>query len=232
MATILNRLGTSFTEVPLEVSPYVKPKSMKYELDGKLRRWDVVESLPSVGVVIFNRDLQSFVIVRQFRPAVYGNYLRQTRAIGEPDPDRVLGFTFELCAGLIDKAKSMVGIVREEILEECGYDVSEESIREISMAIASSGTSGAHHTIFYTEVRESQRVESGGGLQATGEAIEVLSLPLARCQDFVLDSSQPKSAGLMFGITWAYFTLLGGGQPAPGSDLETGPLTLASVLPA
>lgn len=39
-----------------------------------------------------------------------------------------LGFTNELCAGIVDKSKSLVEIAHEEILEECGYNVPIERI--------------------------------------------------------------------------------------------------------
>lgn len=39
-----------------------------------------------------------------------------------------LAFTNELCAGIVDKSKSLVEIAREEILEECGYNVPIERI--------------------------------------------------------------------------------------------------------
>lgn len=34
-----------------------------------------------------------------------------------------LGITNELCAGIVDKSKPLVEIAREEVLEECGYNV-------------------------------------------------------------------------------------------------------------
>lgn len=39
--------------------------------------------------------------------------------------------TLELCAGIVDKDLSLVEIAREEVLEECGYDVPVERIEEI-----------------------------------------------------------------------------------------------------
>lgn len=41
------------------------------------------------------------------------------------------GFTLELCAGIVDKTKSLKEIVKEEILEECGYDVPLSKISEL-----------------------------------------------------------------------------------------------------
>ena len=43
-----------------------------------------------------------------------------------------LGVTHELCAGIVDKAKPVNEIAREEILEECGYDVPLEKLKRIT----------------------------------------------------------------------------------------------------
>lgn len=42
-----------------------------------------------------------------------------------------LAITDELCAGIVDKSKSLIEIAREEILEECGYDVPVERIETV-----------------------------------------------------------------------------------------------------
>lgn len=42
-----------------------------------------------------------------------------------------LGITLELCAGIIDKDKSIEEIAREEVLEECGYDVPLKNLKQI-----------------------------------------------------------------------------------------------------
>lgn len=39
-----------------------------------------------------------------------------------------LGITSELCAGIVDKSKPLVEIAREEVLEECGYNVPVERL--------------------------------------------------------------------------------------------------------
>ena len=62
------------------------------------------------------------------------------------------GFTFELCAGLIDKAKSLREIVVEEVHEECGYKVSAADVSPMASAISASGTAGAEHAMFFAKV--------------------------------------------------------------------------------
>lgn len=43
-----------------------------------------------------------------------------------------LGVTHELCAGIVDKNLSLVEIMHEEILEECGYDCPVDKISKIT----------------------------------------------------------------------------------------------------
>ncbi|GFR45003.1 hypothetical protein Agub_g6313 [Astrephomene gubernaculifera] len=241
----LQLLGPGFQLRPLDTpSPYVRPKMALYDFNGKQRRWDVVEAHSSVGVVLYHRDLDSWILVRQFRPAVYASLLRQAEAAGQPPPPFSAAFTYELCAGLIDKSKSNVEICQEEILEECGFAVPLECLREVGTGISAAGTEGVPHTIYYAEVDSSMCVAgAGGGLLSHGECIEVLALPLTASQRFVGDSSLPKSPGLMFGLTWGYFNKLNGSlgtRPAAAADgadggsnpLLTEELTLRPVLPA
>lgn len=42
-----------------------------------------------------------------------------------------IGITMELCAGIVDKDLPIIEIAREEVLEECGYDVPIERIEEV-----------------------------------------------------------------------------------------------------
>ena len=37
---------------------------------GKRRRWDMIQSHGSVGIIIYHTEQQAFLMVRQFRPAV------------------------------------------------------------------------------------------------------------------------------------------------------------------
>eukprot|EP00775_Hariotina_reticulata_P004164 gene4164-4412_t len=118
----LQRLGTQFDIIPPPSdSAFVRPASVMYQLDGKQRRWDIIQAHSSVACVLYQADLDAFLVVRQFRPAVYAHRLREAAAAGLPPPDRSEGFTIELCAGLIDKDKSLEQIVAEEIHEEVGY---------------------------------------------------------------------------------------------------------------
>lgn len=39
--------------------------------------------------------------------------------------------TLELCAGIVDKSKSLDEIAKEEIVEECGYNVSVDRLEKV-----------------------------------------------------------------------------------------------------
>lgn len=48
-------------------------------------------------------------------------------------PPASAGVTYELCAGLVDKPDlSLEEIARQEVLEECGYDVPASKLRRIT----------------------------------------------------------------------------------------------------
>lgn len=151
------------------------------------------------------------------------------------------GFTFELCAGLCDKdGKSPAETASEEVEEECGFRLPAAALTPIGSAISSSGTTGSEHYMFFGAVDDAARVGAGGGVEGHGEAIEVLALPFESAPAFVLDGSQPKSPGLMFGLTWAREQLLSGALPGRGGasagkgggGLETEALELKPVLPS
>jgi len=163
-----------------------------------------VGSHDSIAVVIYHKELKSLLLVRQFRPALYATKLRAAANSGSSrDIPLAEGFTCELCAGLVDKEKPMEEIVREEILEECGYDVDANSITHLTTYAAGVGIQGAFQSLFYTEVSESMKIQESGGLEDHGERIEVLALPLDNVDAFVTDSEVAKTSGAMFGLYWA-----------------------------
>lgn len=119
-------------ESDVKDSRYVRISRLHYMQNDREMSWDIAERRDSVAVLVYDRDDDCFVMVRQFRPAVYLRALRERNPelfqsadslhrIQEANADG-LGFTLELCAGLIDKEdRSREQIAIEEIEEECGY---------------------------------------------------------------------------------------------------------------
>ena len=60
-----------------------------------------------------------------------------------------MGITLELCAGIVDKDKSLAEIAREEVEEECGYKVKIDEMKFVQNFRASIGTGGAKMAMFY-----------------------------------------------------------------------------------
>lgn len=167
-------------------SQYIKLKRINYDQDGVVKAWDVASVHDSVAVIIYNRDNQSLILVKQFRPPVY---------LKNND-----GFTYELCAGITDKDKSLAEIAKEEILEETGYDVELESINKLTSFYTAVSFAGSIQTLFFVEVGNSQKVNSGGGVG--NEKIEVVEISLSEVFDFVWDEEKAKTPGIMFAFQW------------------------------
>jgi len=157
-----------------------------YKQDGISKTWEVVDASDSVAILIYHKDKDAFVLVKQFRPAVYLNNQK--------------GVTIELCAGIVDKELSLVDIAKEEIEEECGYKVDAKTIQKITSFHTSVGFAGSKQTLYYVEVDESMRVGEGGGVDA--EMIDVVYLPTKEAKDFIYDESIAKTPGLMFAMWW------------------------------
>lgn len=116
-------------------SPYVKPFRLYYVQNGVEKNWDLLKVHDSVAIILYNTSRQKLVLVRQFRPAVYHGIISSAKGtFDEVDLKEfppAIGVTLELCAGIVDKNKSWVEIAREEVVEECGYDVPVERIEEV-----------------------------------------------------------------------------------------------------
>ena len=100
----------NFKVTELTDTQYIHPVRVSYTLNGKDKNWEAVRSHDSVAVLLFHVEKNAFLLVNQFRAPVYLS-------------DKSKEFTYELCAGLVDKDIPLVDIVKEEIDEECGYKV-------------------------------------------------------------------------------------------------------------
>lgn len=174
---------------PLTQPRFVKPIKIDYTQNGTKKEWEAVISHDSVAVLLWHVEKQAFIIVKQFRPTVLNTHKEN-------------GYTYELCAGIIDKNLSDVAIAREEILEECGYDVPLETIEKVTSFYTSIGISGAKQTLYYAECRESMKINEGGGLE--DEAIEVIYLPLTHAKEFMFDETCHKTPGLIMAFYWFF----------------------------
>jgi len=179
---------TDFELQPLTSPQFISAALATYRQNGIAKDWEIVEAHDSVAILIYHQEHDTFVLVKQFRPAVYLNNHN--------------GMTVELCAGLVDKPLSLSQIAREEILEECGFDVPLEKIEKITSFHTSVGFAGSKQTLYYAEVNEQMRISQGGGIDT--ELIEVIELPISKAKSFIYDETVTKTPGLMFAFMWWY----------------------------
>ena len=168
---------------------FIKPMLINYTQKGVQKKWEAVVSHDSVSILLWHKQKDAFVIVKQLRPAV----LNMTKTDGE---------MHELCAGIIDKSASDIQIAKEEILEECGFDVPVKSIEYITTFFTSVGISGASQILYYAELDESMKIDEGGGLQE--EDIEVIYIPTKDAKKFMFDTSYKKTPGMMMAFYWFF----------------------------
>lgn len=217
--------------VPCTESDYLKPFRVNYSQNGTKKSWDFMRTHDSVSVLIFNTTSHCFVLVKQFRPAVYmceweksksqpaqsaekteegaaeaaapASESQEGQSEGESSPPASAGVTYELCAGLVDKPNlSLEEIARQEVLEECGYDVPASKLKRITSYRSGVGVTGAKQTMFYAEVSDDNCVSAGGGEPKEGELIEVVKVPLHEAMTFAYDERIPKTMGVIFSFIW------------------------------
>jgi UDP-sugar diphosphatase len=183
MTNIIENLEIS----ALESTKFINPIKVKFTLNGKAKTWEAVKSHDSVSILLYHTQKNAFLLVKQFRVPVYLN-------------DQTKTFTYELCAGLVDKNLSLEQIVVEEIDEECGYKVDVNDIQKITSFFTNVGISGSCQHLYFAKIDESKKAHKGGGIN--DEQIELYFLPLESIDDFIFDESKAKTPGLIFSLYW------------------------------
>ena len=172
--------------VKLENASFIKLKKMNYTQNGVVKSWEIAKVHDSVAILIYHKAKESYIFVKQFRPAVY---------LENSD-----GFTIELCAGIVDKDLSLKQIACEEVLEECGYKVSEDDLHRVTSFYTAVGFAGSSQTLYYIEVDDNAKVNEGGGIDL--EEIELIYIKKSEINEFIFNESFAKTPGLMLALLW------------------------------
>lgn len=183
----MNNIIKDFKTKVLEDTKFVHPVKIIYNQNGLNKAWEAVKSFDSVAVLLYNINKDAFLLVKQFRPPVYLN-------------DKSKLCTYELCAGIVDKEKPLEVIVKEEIDEECGYNVPLESIEKITSFYTNVGVSGGRQNLYYAQINDSMKSHEGGGIH--DEEIETMYLKVDDFREFIYDETKAKTPGLMFAFMW------------------------------
>lgn len=172
----------------LENPKYIQPIEICYTQSNKEKRWEAIISHDSVAILLWHKEKDSFILVKQLRPAVL-----------HANED---GYMYELCAGIIDKKGSIEQIAKEEVLEECGYDLPTQNLQKIASFFPCVGTSGAKQTLFYAQIDEDMKAHEGGGIH--DEEIEVVFLETSKAKEFMFNESFQKTPGMMMAFYWFF----------------------------
>lgn len=178
----------------LEKSDFVRPFRLHFELKGKKRIWDCVNVHDSVSILLFHKEKNAILLVKQFRPPVWYHQEK----MGENLPNQ--GYTYELCAGILDKHLTPKQTAIEEIYEETGYE--SNNLEYITSFYSALGFAGSKQYMFYAEIADSDKKGVGGGVD--GEDIELFYLPVDKIRDFMYDENNVKAPGLMFAFMWFF----------------------------
>ncbi|HHX63315.1 MAG TPA: NUDIX domain-containing protein [Chloroflexi bacterium] len=116
----------------------------------------------SVAVLPYDRKRDEVLLVRQFR---YPAFVR-----GGP------GWLWEIIAGMQEEGVDPKDVARNEAMEEAGYRLG--PLRHIATVYPSPGGSSERVAIYLASVTEADRVSAGGGLEESGEDIQVRMVPL------------------------------------------------------
>ena len=179
----------NFSLTSLSNPQFAQPVRINYTQNNMDKTWEAVKAHDSVAVLLYHEEKNSFILVKQFRAPVYMHHNEYS-------------YTYELCAGIVDKSVSLKQIAKEEIEEECGFNVEVANIEKITSFFTNVGISGAKQHLYFATVDEHLKVHEGGGIHT--EEIEVVYLSLEDAKKFIYDESKAKTPGLMFAFYWFF----------------------------
>ncbi|WP_432700467.1 GDP-mannose pyrophosphatase [Kluyvera cryocrescens] len=142
-------------------------KKYTFDLQRRNGQWqrqsrEVYDRGNGATLLLYNRDARTVILTRQFRFPTYINGHN--------------GYLIETAAGLLDNMAAEQRI-KAEAEEETGYQISH--VEKVFEAFMSPGSVTEKLHFFIAEYSPENRVSAGGGIEAEGEDIEVLEMPIA-----------------------------------------------------
>ena len=144
----------------------------------------VFERGDSAAVLLFNRDRECLVLVKQFRAAALGK-------------SRERGWVTECVAGIIDENETPTAAAIRETQEETGYRVTD--LEPIATFFSSPGGTSERIFLYYAETTDADRI--GQSAANTDEDLELCHVPLAEVFT-QLQSGCLEDAKLIIGVLW------------------------------
>jgi len=155
----------AWVEAMAEQGYHVSFETLRFErFNGQMSepvRRLVFERGDAAAALLWNRDMQKVILIKQFRYPTY-----------KKGP----GWLWEVVAGMVDQGEQSQETIRREVHEEVGYQV--DDLHPIATFYVSPGSSSERVALYYAEVGEADRVAAGGGCAAEHEDIEQVELSL------------------------------------------------------
>ncbi|RKY00792.1 NUDIX hydrolase [Candidatus Poribacteria bacterium] len=139
----------------------------------------------SVGVLLYNPETDSVVLVEQFR---YPAYVR-----GGP------GWLLEIVAGMKGENEDSIRVARAEAIEEAGYEI--RRIERLTSFYLSPGGCSEKLDLYLGYV--GRRSGEGGGVREEGEDVRVVELPFEEALRMV-DEGRIMDAKTIVALLWLY----------------------------
>ena len=183
---------TYIKELEFKNSKFIKPKRFEYLNNNQKNIWDFIETKDSVSIFLYHINSNSIILVRQFRISLWfyqNNYISYIK-------DENMGFSLELCSGLVDKNLSLEQIAKEECIEELGF--LPKKLIKIKDFYSGFGSGTSKQTLFFASVSDNDIINGGGGVD--GEVIESVFVKLDNFTKYC--DMFPHSSSLDFAYLW------------------------------
>ena len=124
----------------------------------------VFERGNSVGVLLYDTEQDSVLLIKQFR---YPAYIHDGP-----------GWLIEIVAGMQDKGRDAITVAHSELFEEIGYTI--DRLEFLCKFYLSPGGSSEQLSLYLGYIHQAARVSAGGGLASEHEDIQLLNIPLTK----------------------------------------------------
>ena len=141
---------------------------MRKDGTKQLQMREVYDCGDAVAALIYNREKQTVILVKQFRMPCFVN--------GNLDA------LLEVPAGLLDGMEPSKRII-EELKEETGYQV--ENLEKIYEGFACPGALTQKVHFFVGEYQDKDKTSLGGGIVDEGEEIEILEMSFSKALELL-----------------------------------------------
>ncbi len=136
----------------------------------------------SVAIILFEKETQSILLTNQFR---------------YPSCKHNNGWLLEIPAGSLDENEDPEDCIIREVMEELGYKITSPEL--LYTFYTSPGASTERIFLFFKEVSQGDKTETGGGKENENEDIQLVKIPISEIPAKI---PELKDAKTILGLQW------------------------------